>query len=265
MNNTKVSTHICDQLIFGCGRLTGGVEKNNSINLINTAFDLGIRKFDIAPSYGDGQVEDILKTALGSRIKDAFITVKIGLPRTKSSPIKSIVKSILRPLVKNIKRGVGMNPSQQVKSNSVGNMNAIYLESSFNDIIEKLGVSYIDTVLLHEPRFENIDQSVILLLEKLRKTGKIKQYGTGTGQIGQKAVSIGRVMQFRYGQDNYHKSISNDIEVRLHGFFRNSKSDTLEQVYATIKEVLESNRNTHLVFSTRSKNNLVNIISNLGG
>ena len=65
---------------FGCARIFGGIEKRASSKLIEAALEVGIRHFDTAPSYGDGESEAVLGTVLAG-IDDVTVTTKIGIPR----------------------------------------------------------------------------------------------------------------------------------------------------------------------------------------
>ena len=70
-----------DHLVFGCHNLTGGSSYKRSLNLISCALDLGIKRFDVAPSYGLGTAEAVLSSALGKRRHDPSIEIvsKFGI------------------------------------------------------------------------------------------------------------------------------------------------------------------------------------------
>jgi aryl-alcohol dehydrogenase-like predicted oxidoreductase len=68
-------------LSLGCHNLTGGSSLLRSRRLVHCALDLGIRRFDVAPSYGLGTAERTLAGALGARRNDPEIeiTTKYGI------------------------------------------------------------------------------------------------------------------------------------------------------------------------------------------
>jgi hypothetical protein len=68
-------------LSLGCHNLTGGSSYPRSARIVHCALDLGIRRFDVAPSYGLGTAETTLATALGKRRLDPAIeiTTKYGI------------------------------------------------------------------------------------------------------------------------------------------------------------------------------------------
>ena len=71
---------------FGCSALTGSNRKIAD-RLLQTAFDSGIRHFDVARYYGYGESEKILGAFLKSRRSEVTITTKFGIqpPRRASA------------------------------------------------------------------------------------------------------------------------------------------------------------------------------------
>ena len=53
------------QIGLGCGRLVGRSTLIQSARIVETALDLGIRYFDVAPSYGMGTAEEVLGHVTG--------------------------------------------------------------------------------------------------------------------------------------------------------------------------------------------------------
>src|SRR5262245_32083549 len=70
---------------LGCGRLIGGTSFRTSARLVEAALELGIRHFDVAPSYGLGTAEDVLGAVPGG-VRDVTVTTKIGAPRPANPP-----------------------------------------------------------------------------------------------------------------------------------------------------------------------------------
>lgn len=65
------------------GGITRKVEQNNGdhsegIRLLNEAFDLGIRHFDMTQFYSDGLANELLQKSFSSRRSDVFIASKVG-------------------------------------------------------------------------------------------------------------------------------------------------------------------------------------------
>jgi aryl-alcohol dehydrogenase-like predicted oxidoreductase len=252
-----MSSENIDRLIFGCGRLSGGFDRKQSIRLLNEAYDLGIRKFDLAPSYGDGQVESILVDALGARIREVQITTKVGLGRPVVSPVKSAFRSLVRPIATSALRAINKKPAKIVVSNSVGNMDVNFLRKSFEDSLSKLKVEKIDALLLHEPRKDLVSIDVVNFLENLKERKLINNFGTGTGQDASSIVNIGDIIQFKYTNKEDIKKIPNNKKIRIHGIFRYS-SGTSENM--SLKNIMEENDELCILFSTRQILNLKTIV-----
>lgn len=82
------------QLSFGCHNLTGGSSFWRSQRLVSCALDLGIRRFDVAPSYGLGTAERTLGRALGKRRSDPDleITTKYGIAPPRFGSLAALLR-----------------------------------------------------------------------------------------------------------------------------------------------------------------------------
>ena len=72
-SNTQIS-----RIGFGCARIYGGRELKNSARVIEAALAAGIRHFDTALSYGEGEFEDVLGRILANVPE---ITISTKRPR----------------------------------------------------------------------------------------------------------------------------------------------------------------------------------------
>ncbi len=69
---------------FGCWAIGGkwwgdDVTDEDSVDAVHAALDVGINWFDTAPLYGYGHADEVLKKALGKRIKDVVLATKCGV------------------------------------------------------------------------------------------------------------------------------------------------------------------------------------------
>lgn len=248
-------------LIFGCGRLEGGLEESNSIALLRSAYSLGINDFDIAPSYGGGQVEEILVKAFGSDLNKINITTKIGLNRGMPiSQFRSLAKKVLRPFIRKLKNNSSTILSQNV-INSTGRMDINFLESSFFETLERLKLEKIDTLLLHEPRINLIDDKVFIFLNELKEKGLVRRIGTGTGQAPSQAVVFGDVAQFSFQKNSNYSIFPENMELRIHGVFRGNPGHSLEDIYSMLRNSSINNLNYRLIYSTRRNSNLAEVVN----
>ncbi|WP_295632400.1 aldo/keto reductase [Novosphingobium sp.] len=85
-------------LSFGCHNLTAGSSRTRSERLVHCALDLGLTRFDVAPSYGLGTAERMLGDALGPRRSDPTIdiTTKFGILPTRHGAIKAWLREPVR-------------------------------------------------------------------------------------------------------------------------------------------------------------------------
>jgi aryl-alcohol dehydrogenase-like predicted oxidoreductase len=133
-------------------------DEKSSVDLIKSAYDLGVNFFDTAPVYGFGHAEELLGKAVKDFRQDVVISTKCDL-RWKEKDLKSI-----------------------------------YTDASSSSILEEIDLSlkrlrtdYIDMYMLHWPDKDTatpIGES-IETLESLKKSGKIRFYGLSNFNVGQ--------------------------------------------------------------------------------
>lgn len=242
-----------DKVIFGCGRLRSGFEKNNSINIIRYAYGIGIRRFDIAPCYGSGDVEKILVDALGSDIENIILTTKVGLPRLNSGfSLMSAVKYGLRPIFKKYPLVFNSVRNEFTKAPSISNFDLGYVKNTFEDTLNRLNVISVETLLLHEPGSVLISDELVNYLLDLKSSGVIKNIGVGTGSEMSDIIHFGDVLQFKYSGGSFAE-LKGCYEYRMHGFFRGSISREL-----SYQKIIDAFRcDVSVVFSTIDINNLI--------
>lgn len=122
------------------------VSEKDALNLVHKAMDLGVNFFDTAPVYGNGTSE----LRLGKAFK--------GKDRTK--------------LVINSKFGRSYT--------GVVDFSASLIRPTIEGSLKRLGVDYIDSVIMHSPPFSLLDGNAndhYEIFEALKKEGKIKAYG----------------------------------------------------------------------------------------
>jgi len=151
----------------GIGNVWGETSREEAIQTVNLAIDKGINHFDVAPMYGRGEAEKVIGKALkGKNINGLHFTTKCSL---------------------------GILPDNEVYD---------YLNSSLTRSLFSMGLERVDLFLLHSQLIEDDHQlflfnefrnknsttltsyfnAVIPAFEKLKKEGKIKNWGIGLGQ-----------------------------------------------------------------------------------
>ncbi len=165
---------------FGCSSLTS-VGRKNAIRLLETAFDAGIRHFDVARYYGYGETEGILGTFIKSCRAQITVTTKFGIePPRRTNALRlalRVGRRILR-FVPSARKLVQQRASALVKGNafSVADANR-NLETS----LRELRTDYIDFYLLHDyVAGSHSSGELIAFLAQAVKAGKIRRFGLGT-------------------------------------------------------------------------------------
>ncbi|RKP46757.1 aldo/keto reductase [Cohnella endophytica] len=120
------------------------MEDAAAISLVHEALDRGMQFFDTAPNYGQGRSEELLGKALAGKRADAVINTKFGHGADGST-----------------------------------GYDASLIRDSVEQSLKRLRTEYVDSVLLHNPPFEDLDgkHGHYEVLEELRKEGKIIAYG----------------------------------------------------------------------------------------
>ncbi len=166
------ASKITPQLGFGCSYLLGpGADRQKSLRLLAAAYDAGIRHFDTARLYGQGECEALLGEFLRER-PDATVTTKFGIepPNPAQRAFMAAGRRIraLSALARFL-RGSG-----KVK------FSAANARTSLERSLQALGRERVELFLLHEPqRLDLVHDDLLCFLEDARAAGKIGNFGIG--------------------------------------------------------------------------------------
>lgn len=128
------------KIVFGCMGSAGAFgdqEEKDSIEAMQTAYELGINFFDTAEGYGNGYSEQLLAKALSSKRKEIIISSKVSPEHMKK---KEIIEACERSL-------------------------------------KNLQTDYLDMYLLHWPVEDVSIEERVEALKELKAAGKIRYYG----------------------------------------------------------------------------------------
>jgi len=188
------------QIAFGCGSIVGKLTFKESAKIIESALDLGIRYFDVAPSYGMGTAEEVLGKVIGNA-KDVFICTKIGIPRgvynTRNNIIRKYAKPVLDrfPILKSITKN--LHTKNNIKSTP--RMRYDFSEATIRSTIETslklLKRDNVDVFLAHEPHPSDLTSELSSIFVSLQFEGLIKSFGVGIGSISAPWMKFGDVWQ----------------------------------------------------------------------
>jgi D-threo-aldose 1-dehydrogenase len=166
---------------FGCSALSNSGEKK-ALQLLETAFDAGVRHFDVARYYGYGESEGILGKFAKSRRAQITITTKFGIEPPRRTNALRVAMQAGRQLVKYVPaaRGFLQKRAQGLVKNSAFNASAA--QTSLETSLRELGTDYVDFFLLHDyAASEDSTDELAAFLTQAVKNGKIRYFGLGTG------------------------------------------------------------------------------------
>ena len=172
------------RLGFGCSSIMGGLGRKESLALLETAFDAGIRHFDVAPMYGFGQAEGCLGEFLARHRGEVTVTTKYGIPPAKNPGLISLARSAARPVIKalpGLKKKLTSIAAKTVAPAAKSKFTAADAQQSLEHSLCELKVDRIDVWLLHEATADDLtDDSLLRFMEDAAATGNIGIFGVGS-------------------------------------------------------------------------------------
>jgi D-threo-aldose 1-dehydrogenase len=198
------SGRLTTQLGFGGSGLMGGISERESLLLLETAFDAGIRHFDVAPAYGHGQAERCLGKFLRGKREQVTVATKYGiLPPTRAG-LLGAAHSVVRPVAARLP-GVRKRLAQAAAGlRSKASFFAEEARRSLEHSRRELGIDFIDLWLLHEATADDLDGSDLLpFLQEMQHRGLIGAYGVGAergrlNELWRRHGDYCRVLQFEW-------------------------------------------------------------------
>jgi D-threo-aldose 1-dehydrogenase len=172
------------RLGFGCGSIMGATNHRDSLKLLETAYDAGIRHFDVAPRYGYGEGESCLGDFLEHHRGQITVTTKYGIAQPKKSAVvklgRSIAGSILKQLP-SLKHRLAKAANAATRNPERPAFTAAQAKVSLDRSLAALRTDHIDLWLLHEVTARDLqDDTLLLLLEAEVKKGTIGAFGIGS-------------------------------------------------------------------------------------
>jgi D-threo-aldose 1-dehydrogenase len=163
---------------FGCGGLMRLITARSRQNILQEAFDAGVRHFDTARMYGLGKAEGELGRFTRGRRDDVVITTKFGIEAVPVSPAKAAVYSLARIALKLFPRLRGTaqrNAGDRYLPRNYGPENA---RESLEKSLRELDTDYVDLFLLHEPMIDSLrSDDVHAFLDDAKQKGLIRAWG----------------------------------------------------------------------------------------
>lgn len=193
MINDSLHLDVAQQRLgLGCARLGSvlGRDRAEAVRLVEAAFDKGIRFFDTASIYGQGESERILGSALQSRRKQVTIVTKAGQYFPAWMRLAKPFKHVIAPLIR--QSGGGRRLVSKVRAASLPqNFTDRFLRSSTEASLRRLNTDYADILLLHSPSLEVIANGEALgALEKIRASGKAIKIGVSCEDVNSGLLAL---------------------------------------------------------------------------
>ncbi len=137
----------------------GNFTEGEAISLMHKAFDLGVRLFDAADTYGNGLSEELIAKAFPNQRDEIVIATKVGYDFVHHGEA----------------RGRGQREIPQDFSPDA-------VERATDAALKRLKTDRIDLLQLHNIRMEQVDEDALwTTLERLKSAGKIRYYGVALG------------------------------------------------------------------------------------
>ena len=163
------------------GGLFSAVTDDDAVRVVDHAWDLGIRTFDVAPLYGYGAAERRVGRALAGRPRNEYVlSTKVGRlirPVAEIASDADIDRQALEG--KDDAFYVGTEPVRPVFDYTADGV-----RRSVDESLARLGLDRIDIALIHDPdnHWSTAIGEAYPALARLREEGVIRAIGAGMNQ-----------------------------------------------------------------------------------
>lgn len=192
-------------LALGCSRLGSALTplgKRESIAFIQRAYALGVRHFDTASIYGQGDSERLLGEALQGQRAEVCLSSKAGQLLTTKQAVLAHFKPAVRWLAA---RRQGLR-SRVAQARAIGVPRCFepdFIERSLNASLKRLRTDHLDLFYLHSPDIEVLDDGALFeRLDRLQRRGLFKALGVSCDELAlaRRAAAHDRVqvVQFEF-------------------------------------------------------------------
>jgi D-threo-aldose 1-dehydrogenase len=172
------------RLGFGCSSLMGATSRRASLAILESAYDAGIRHFDVAPMYGYGEAEGCLGEFLQRHRDQVTITTKYGIQPAKKRPLISVGRRIAGPIIKSfpgLKQRLASTANAITHNPERATFTSSQAKASLQRSLAALRTDRIDLWLLHEASAADLQDDALLdLLEEEIKKTTIGTFGIGS-------------------------------------------------------------------------------------
>jgi hypothetical protein len=165
-------------LILGCASMLGFTPRARAIAALESAMALGIRRFDVARSYGYGQAERLLGDFFRANRRDVEITSKYGI-----APASGVRANAIRLLrggfsgLRHLEFGLAANAQDAASAF----WSPKILLRGLDQSLRELRTEYLDEFLLHSPPAALAERDALFdAIKSAQQAGKIRKFGVCT-------------------------------------------------------------------------------------
>jgi aryl-alcohol dehydrogenase-like predicted oxidoreductase len=159
------------------------LNRKQCLALLRDAFELGIRHFDTASIYGQGDSERYIGEAFKGCRDEVCLATKAG---QRLSPVQAVAARFKTP-IRWLARSRGV-VRQTVGRRRAGGVNycfdPAFIDSSLSSSLRRLQTDRVDIFYLHSPPPEALrDGKLMSLLERMRQEGRINAIGVSCDDL----------------------------------------------------------------------------------
>ncbi len=170
---------------MGCSKLGAfwqGRGLEDARRTVGAARELGVDFFDTADCYARGLSERLLGRALAPERDQVVICTKVGLLKT---PAAAATAWRSRPAGGGGSSGRVALARASASRPPATCFHPAYLQQAMERSLRRLGLDYLDLLLLHGPSLEVIQQgSFLSTLERAQRDGKVRHFGISCATPG---------------------------------------------------------------------------------
>ena len=133
----------------------GDRSDEQAIEMVRHAVDQGISFFDTGDVYGHGDSEELIGRALADRRDEVTVGTKVGYD-----------------FYNNPQAGHGELPKR---------MDGEWIHTAVDRSLDRLGMDYVDVLMLHNANVDEVDEDVLEALDELREAGTVDAVGWALG------------------------------------------------------------------------------------
>lgn len=175
-----------NEITFGAasiGNLYRQVSDEDAFATLQAAWELGVRRFDVAPHYGLGLAEIRLGKFLADKPRGSFcLSTKVGRLLRPNSNFSSGL---------DLKNGFAV-PDRFVR---IPDFSLDGVKSSLEDSLNRLGMDHVDILYLHDPDeydLENDLENGLEALIQLRDQGTVREIGIGSKSVKAHVLAVSK-------------------------------------------------------------------------